>query len=121
MTDECPLNDAEKLLLKAADILDKRGLAKCTQLDERTGCMCLHGAISIAAYGKPYNSTESAAKPSLRKLQSFMAAKFGTRNAEMDPVGYSLADWNNRDARTKEEVVKALQDAVFAGHEGFEA
>lgn len=101
------LTDAQKVLLDAADLVEKRGLAKYTQQDD-LGRVCLHGAISIAATGETFRVTpayQAASAAMYRYLQSTGQGKY--LQGKMH-----CAEWNNRPERTQEEVAAALRGAA---------
>ena len=57
----------QEILLKAADLIEKHGLAKGRQIDEQ-GQMCAAGAISFAAYGKVYQLFYGAGHEALQRI-----------------------------------------------------
>src|SRR5581483_6582010 len=83
-----PAGDWRGVLLKAADIVRRRGLAKHTQEDER-GAVCIHGAISIALNGEthcPQGHCEAGAR-----LCNYLA----DRGEEWLRGKDGAAHWNN--------------------------
>jgi hypothetical protein len=95
------------VLLKAAELVRERGLAKYTQ-EANDGSICLHGALSIAATGRAYsgNREECGAALAVHKyLLSIDVDENLTR-----PGG--SACWNNQKDRTADDVIAALEGAV---------
>ena len=105
-----PIRD---VLLKAADLIRTRGLAKHTQVDVAGG-LCVHGAISVAIAGHVYLRGNGASKDAcalhddaFRRMQRVSAVGL--------PWGYDAFDfsyWNNSPERTAEEVIDALEKAA---------
>ncbi len=95
-------------LLRAAQIVRQRGLAKYTQ-EDRVGRVCVHGAISIALTGKIHCEEDCAERIALyRYLRS-----------KGVPEGITLMDdsahWNNQEERTAADVIEALEGAANHG------
>lgn len=91
-------------LLNAAGVLRERGLAKFTQ-EDKEGRVCLHGAISIAAYGKPCRHGEIECKAS-EAVVSLL------RSRGVTYVDSGAAAWNNKPERTIDEVIEVLESAA---------
>lgn len=95
-------------LLGAADIMESRGQAKYTVMDD-IGRVCLFGAINMAHHGDPDYADDAGAfgyEPHMRALQIVTGVRAVGRS-----IPNSLADWNNRVA-TQEQVVAALRAAA---------
>lgn len=98
------------VLLHAAELVRERGLAKHRQVEE-DGSVCLHGAISIAAAGKPWTSASSN---SLHCKAALAVHKYlrsqGVDSLYSTPTGSAF--WNNQYERTANEVIAALEGAA---------
>ena len=101
-------NQVQVILHRAANLVRKRGLAKGMQLDYN-GSVCVHGAISIAATGKPYKDRSPAICNAERYVYNYLKS-IGVDERIISPNG--LAGWNNCDSRTAEEVIEALEGAA---------
>ena len=93
-------------LLLAAGIVRRRGLAKWEQ-EDRTGRVCVHGAISIAITGETHNDRLCCAET--RALYRYLRSQ-GVPEDLTSPVG--SARWNNQDERTAADVIEALEGAA---------
>ena len=105
MLEEAPTIATESwrdVLLRAADLIIERGHCKFVQQDQ-LGRLCLHGALSIAAHGKPYEFTQEASRAVCQYLRSV---------GEHIPHDACAAAWNNVDERTPEQVVAVLRAAA---------
>ena len=94
------------ILLRAASNVRERGLAKHTQ-EDTLGRVCLHGAISIAAYGLPHVHGETG-------QQADRAVCRYLKSQGIIVCDAGAAHWNNADERTAEEVIAALEGAAMA-------
>ena len=93
------------VLRKAAEYLDKAGLAKCELVNDKTGAVCLNGAINKVETGDPER---------WGSIHMFTDGLFNPCERN-----WSGASWNNRRERTKQEVVDFLIGAaVVADLEG---
>ena len=105
------LDEASKLLLKAADVLEKCGLAKWTTYDEQ-GRMCVSGAMLRAAGIAPLRDKGSGLNYYWHNAGS-LAIEADTR------LGKSLngepPTWNNQPERTVGEVVVKLRAVALGG------
>lgn len=98
-------------LLKAADVIRERGLAKHTLCDAKGG-VCIRGAILVAM-----SATPAPFPLSWKMLDNINAEDFSQRDTAVRtylgsqvPTNY----WNNHPERTKEEVIAALEGAALA-------
>ncbi len=103
------LDEASKLLLKAADLIEKRGLAKDTEEDDR-GRLCAIGAL-VTAMGKIPLALGREGGWDDRGDPIFQSA---LRRMEAS-VGNVVACWNNAPARTAEEVVSTMRRVALGG------
>ena len=95
------------VLLRAAEIVRERGLAKW-QLEDTDGRVCIHGAIRIAAYG---HSAGAGIGP--EEIESCQALCKYLRQTDAKGIhGYGAAEWNNEPGRTADEVIAALEGAA---------
>lgn len=101
-------NQAYFILHKAAYLIRKRGLAKGIQ-EASNGSVCVHGAISIAATGKPYKECSIATCNAEQYVYNYLISK-GVSADYINPQG--LAGWNNCFERTADEVIEALEGAA---------
>ncbi len=96
------------ILLRAADIVRERGLAK-HRLEDDFGHVCIHGAIRIAACGHSNGSGGIGPK----EIESCQALCDYLRQTGVENVyGYGAAEWNNEPGRTADEVIAALEGAA---------
>lgn len=102
-----PAEDWRGVLLKAADIIRRRGLAKFAQMDER-GAVCIHGAIEIALNGRIKSPEEHCEAG--RRLCEYLADRGVADLRGQD----GAATWNNELERTAEEVIAALEGCAMA-------
>ena len=105
-----PIRD---VLLKAADLIRTRGLAKHTQVDVAGG-LCVLGAISVAIAGHVYLRGNGASKEAcalhddaFRRMQRVSAVGLPWVDDAFD-----FSYWNNSPERTAEEVIDALEKAA---------
>lgn len=103
------LDDASRLLLKAADLIERWGLAKHTTCDEKGG-MCVRGALRVAEGAKhaPHEPNFGDASAVAFEADRRLGVALG---------GDNPAFWNNAKERKPEEVVAKLR-AVALGHGG---
>ena len=102
-------------LLKAADLIRRHGLAKHTQQDDK-GSMCVHGALSIAIFGKPYGDAEFNNCAAARALQAELLA----RGIPSYKLNYHAAQWNNEPERTAAEVIEVLEASAVRAQAALE-
>jgi hypothetical protein len=106
------------LMLKAADLIDQRGLAKRTFVDKR-GQLCVRGALMAAAgldglydmYHRWPTATALYREADARFSQHVVR---GNRRRYAAYAHDASAYWNNEDARTKDEVVTELRRCAMA-------
>lgn len=107
-----PKTTCPEILTAAADMIERYGLAKWSQLCEN-GKMCIHGAISVAAFGmaEHYTSGTPAGQAELA-VYRFLHGR-GEKGVYLGTLtnDANLADWNNEGKRTQAEVVEALRSA----------
>lgn len=96
------LDAASKILLKAAAVIEERGLAKGERCNAK-GAMCVHGAIAFAAHGDPHAWEQDDGRLAVTRMVE-----------AVDPGCGGAAQWNNARERTKDEVVAKLR-AVALG------
>ena len=93
-------DEANLLLLRAADLIEERGHAKHALEDSRGG-LCILGALRMADAG----TTDLTAPRSkgYHKAREKVSDKIGKGD---------LASWNNQPERTQQEVIDALRAAT---------
>ncbi len=96
------LTDWQRLLLKAAEIIEQRGHAKDALCDDR-GAVCLLGALNVAATGIPTTS-DKRRSPALDAM--------GRHLGFTGMVAMELVDWNNSPERTASDVTSAMRAAA---------
>lgn len=114
------------LLLRSADLMERRGMAKRIQEDPDTKTVCLIGAISIAEYGEPYqvvlSRVGSVADYAVIKLYEHLTRE-GIVSANRGAVGcwdrdleaaFICAWWNNEPRTTLADVTGAMRAAAGA-------
>lgn len=94
-----------KILLKAANLIKKRGLAK--NMREVNGTLCLHGAIWMAMTGDAHGGVPG--KPCMAEIAVY---KYLKAQGVTGIAQGGCAQWNNAASRTKEEVIAALRGAA---------
>lgn len=100
---EMPVMEEWRLiLLKAADLIRKHGLAKHTQFSN-SGSMCIHGAISIAAKGVPYQGDRVICDAEDKVIYHLIS--LGKLPKHCSGAG----PWNNELNRTASEVIEMLE------------
>lgn len=103
------IEEWREVLLRAADIVRARGLAKWTQMAQ-DGSVCIQGAISLAATGAIYGNG-----PLYCRASTAVKSHLVTIGASMpvrDVHGYGNANWNNKPERTADEVIAVLETAA---------
>ena len=108
------LDEAAKLLLKAAAILEDEGFCKLVRYNEH-GEHCVLGALDKAAgysmWGADWTTDEGKSQP-FRDAVSRLAASIGRSGWD----NYRTAAlWNNASERTKAEVVAKLRSVALGG------
>lgn len=113
------LDETSTLLLKAAALIEKFGLAKWIQADSE-GRFCAVGAIVKAAGGIPYGESMDDWREGRGIETGGDACKLAVFRMEdaLRPIAPSqtdpVASWNNVEERTQAEVVSKLR-AVALG------
>lgn len=108
------LDEQSRILLRAADLLEKHGLAKHCQRDSE-GRMCMAGAIIVAAGGTPetfYSWTGDALGSCYPSRAAWEAAMRVIKG--LPGCTYGPANWNNAPERTKDEVVAKLRAVALS-------
>lgn len=100
-----PVETWRATLLKAADLIRERGLAKYTQQDKNRS-VCIQGAISIALSGRVHCDNAEYCEAT-KILGRYLVAR-GERGASEKGNAY----WNNTPERTADEVIAALEGAA---------
>jgi hypothetical protein len=96
------LDDASKLLLKAAALIEERGWCQREQ-ESDDGRLCALGALHYADGNRPYDGVSKLGQ----KARNRLCRAIGT-----DRVG---SQWNDVPGRTKEEVVAKLRAVALGG------
>lgn len=103
----------QTILLGAAQIIRNRGWCRGTLLDDR-GAVCLLSAIFVASTGKPAASFygEETHDPltiaAWRVVEDLINDRYGGHGEGTQ----TIPGWNDQPARTVEEVLQVLDDAV---------
>lgn len=106
------LDEVGQVLLKAAQLIERHGLAKETRLSTE-GAFCLHGAISMAACGDPDQDSI------IDGLASMAFVEYLARNdIYKSPTRNGAAFWNNAPERTASEVISALTSCAMTRKRG---
>lgn len=100
------LDEPARLLLRAAELIERHGHARGVTRDELGG-LCILGAINIAS-GKVHDSFNWIGKydDPANGAWSRICLETGCRDA---------CDWNNAPERTQAEVVAKLRAVAFGG------
>jgi hypothetical protein len=101
------LDEASRILLHAAALIRSAGWTQWKTCDERTGAMCTGAAITLAETGVdlwPIDHGDNS--PSMRKFVKALGGPGGV------PSRF-IANWNDQEGRTAEEVVEALERAAY--------
>lgn len=109
-TDPTPQTDEpwRDVLRRAADEVERRGLAKGMLCDEETGAVCARGAIVVSLGYHPGFAClifSCSAWDEFTKADDLLETFLG-----LDPNG--VPRWNNAPSRTQAEVVAALRGAA---------
>ena len=96
-----PLEEWQRILFQAADLIDHLGLAQHT-LEDLDGRLCLTGAMMTAGRNGVLHSYLKD-DADLGKAINAMQARHNL----------SMVGWNNEPGRTDEEVVKDLREAAW--------
>ena len=100
------LEEWQKLLLKAADLIESYGLAKHTTCNNR-GAMCLRGALLVAAGAERVRHGPDMGQASNDVLEADNKMRAAVRS--------NPAMWNNEPARTEKEVVAKMRAVALGG------
>lgn len=105
-----PLEQKRMDLLRAADEIEQRGLAKHMRQDQ-FGRFCVHGALEFVVTGSvgtdEWTDREGAAAALLvAYLRSL------NKNLHLFPFADDASGWNNDEWRTKEEVITSMRAAA---------
>ena len=92
-------DEANLLLLRAADLIEERGHAKSALEDEK-GRLCALGALNLAHSG---NATNWSGARDFIKARNKLARQVKSN---------MISCWNNRPERTQQEVIDALRAAT---------
>lgn len=103
------LEEWQNILLKAADIIVQYGWIQDKVGNVHMG-FCLVGALQQAAYGQTFYSTYTDVPGNVRNDYLTACRKLGEHIHSV-----TLYSWNDRNYRTKDQVVAALKEAVNAG------
>jgi len=101
------------VLLRAAEIVRERGLAKYIQEDS-FGSVCIHGAISIAANGRAHVAADEFPSSGLECEACEAVCAYLRRSGANNIWGFGAANWNNESYRTADEVIAALEGAALS-------
>lgn len=112
---EKPLDEAGLLLNKAADIMERLGMARWT-VQDGAGRVCVMGALNLADHGSPHyckkRYTIDWSKQGLRALRFAEDPYVQAVRRTWDEVGQEPWLWNNEVARDTHEVVSAMRKAA---------
>lgn len=104
------LDQATRLLLNAASLLERVGHCKGIRLDGE-GRHCVLGAIDVAAGYDPENvmdeSKNAAWHDAVNRIATFIYGDAGEAN-------WRAAKWNNAPERTAAEVISTLRTVAFS-------
>lgn len=100
-----PLSPVRMLLLKAADEIEKCGWCR-HHLRDPHGSLCIAGAINVASSGDPYWTDKHDPYAALALVSRSLHAEGACG------VAQNAVEWNNRVARSKEDVTGALRRAA---------
>lgn len=104
--DVSTLQPWQKLLLKAAALIEDRGWCQGTQKDAR-GRMCAIGAINEAEGNLDDGRCMPITKAGLEANKRLCAV--------VSPGDFGPAWWNNADGRTAEEVISTMRRIALTG------
>lgn len=91
-------------LLAARDAIERLGLAKYIRQHE-SGSVCVYGALQVAVGDNPGGVWFM--RPRIDRAESFLNPVIDCGDWQ-----FGAAEWNDRDERTKEDVLRALDDAA---------
>src|SRR5947207_10571312 len=93
------LDEASKILLKAADLLEDVGICKYTRWDGTS--YCVYGALAKVYADYHEANLTGEGKTALQRLERVVGTS-------PKGEGWGAADWHNAPERTAEEVVAML-------------
>lgn len=99
------LDEAGKLLLKAADVIERLGWCQ-NNLQSPDGRVCFAGAMKLASYGTIWPEGPGAIQPTMEAAWTRFERFVGTDRA---------SKWNDADGRTQDEVVAKLRAVALGG------
>jgi hypothetical protein len=102
------LDDAAKLLLKAAAIMEERGLAQGEYV-LGNGAVCIYGAL-YTAQDAVKCMRDADDHPVFREAKGRLSD-----NLMNGPGGMGIINWNDKLGRTKDEVVAKLRAVALGG------
>lgn len=97
------LNEADRLILKAADYMDEHGHVQGTLWDD-DGRVCAQGAVLRVGKMEGYPQNNIFVCKALSKLNKQVRLKYGRAG---------IVTWNNEPGRTKEEVVDFFRQIAY--------
>lgn len=113
------LDDASRLLLRAADLIETNGLAKgklCENDAGILGAMCVRGALNYATTRYAFGWDGAFDKGTPRhEAENRLANVLGLIPHLYTEAPGCLPLWNNAPERTASEVVSAIRRAAFGG------
>lgn len=102
------LDEISRVLLAAADLIEKKGHAKYLRHRGETGGYCALGAIGEAdGRGAWYNCKEGA-DPTVERLAAHLPPI-----EDYKPAYAAVTMWNNHAARTAQEVIDKLREVAY--------
>ncbi len=115
------LDEPSRLLLKAADMIEQRGLKKGSLCDDALakgdaqGALCFRGALNTAMSGNAICWEGWDSDGPAFEAERRMAVALGLKACIFSgDKALSIPEWNNASARTKEQVIAKMR-AVALG------
>lgn len=105
------MNETQRILFEAADLIRARGLAKYARVAENGSC-CIHGAISIAETGDPDTGATWRSSAAVTAVREAINALGYVNPYNKLPYKTGVAPWNNEKERTRDEVITVLEYAA---------
>ena len=109
MTSRRLLTTTSRILLDAADYMEKHGFCKFMLCDEK-GAVCLRGAIYAATEGSVVRGNHWGFNDTAIAADAVVAKHLGHGEAIQN------VNWNNAPERTKDEAVSALRSAALSDY-----
>lgn len=106
-------NPVSDILLKAADLLEKHGLAKFQRMDIN-GSMCFLGAVQAAQFGISDQIKYGGDSDLTLEVSEAVASLLKLRKGHAPDTRQAVADWNNHPERTSQQVIDAMRQAAHA-------